>query len=314
MKLSQAYETFILYKRASGVSENTISNYQKTWNKVRLYFHADPDFHTITVEDWLRFMAWVPDEFNLAPKSVANIHTDLSSLYTWATDMDVVGAHLFRRIPRPRFEKPAIEPFTQDQVAAMLKACDVTNPWTGRDAIRSQRHTAERDRAIILVLLSTGMRASELCGICMRDLDLGNNKIDIAGKGKGRDSKQRAVYIGKRTAKALWRYLTPRISEAAPHDPLFIVGPADDERGITRDVLSRLISRIGERAGVDKAHPHRFRHTFAINYLRNGGDVLTLQRLLGHESLEMVRRYANVAAADCAAAHKTADPVDNRRL
>jgi hypothetical protein len=118
----------------------------------------------------------------------------------------------------------------------------------------------------------------------------------------------------QRPAATPTRYLTPRISEAAPHDPLFVVGPADDERGITRDVLSRLISRIGERAGVEKAHPHRFRHTFAVNYLRNGGDVLTLQRLLGHESLEMVRHYANVAAADCAAAHKTADPVDNWRL
>jgi site-specific recombinase XerD len=314
LKLSQAYETFVLYKRASGVSDNTISNYQKTWQKVRLYFHADPAFEGITLEDWLRFMAWVPDEFNLAPKSVANIHTDLSSLYTWATDMNVVKEHLFRRIPRPRFEKPDIEPFTQDQVAAMLKACDVTNPWTGREGIRSNRHTADRDRAIILVLLSTGMRASELCGICKRDLDLGNNKIDVAGKGKGRSSKQRSVYIGKRTAKALWRYLTPRLSDMLPTDPIFTVGPEDEERAFSRNVLSRLVSRIGERAGIEKAHPHRFRHTFAINYLRNGGDVLTLQRLLGHESLEMVRRYANVAAADCAAAHKTADPVDNWRL
>jgi integrase/recombinase XerD len=314
MKLSQAYETFVLYKRASGVSDNTISNYQKTWNKVRLYFHADPAFVTITLEDWLRFMAWVPDQFSLAPKSVANIHSDLSALYTWATDMNVTGEHLFRRIPRPRFEKPAIEPFTQDQVAAMLKACDTTNPWTGREGIRSKRHTADRDRAIILVLLSTGMRASELCGVCKRDLDLGNNKIDIAGKGKGRDSKQRSVYIGKRTAKAVWRYLTPRLNDMLPTDPVFTVGPEDEERAFTRNVLSRLIARIGERAGIEKTHPHRFRHTFAINYLRNGGDVLTLQRLLGHESLEMVRRYANVAAADCAAAHKTADPVDNWRL
>ncbi len=238
----------------------------------------------------------------------------LSSLYTWGTDMGVVPDHLLRRIPRPRFETPQVEPFTQDQVSAMLKACDSTNPWKGREGIRSQRHTADRDRAIILVLLSTGMRASELCGICLRDLDLGNNRISVAGKGKGRDAKQRSVYIGKRTAKALWKYLTPFIGEMNPDDPVFTVGMADDLRPFTRDVLTRLINRIGERAGIDRAYPHRFRHTFAINYLRNGGDVLTLQRLLGHESLEMVRRYANVAAADCAAAHKTADPVDNWRL
>jgi site-specific recombinase XerD len=85
MKLSQAFDTFMLYKRASGVSENTIANYKKTWQKLRLYFHADPEFQSITLEDWLHFLAWVPDEFDLAPKSVANIHTDLSSLYTWGT-------------------------------------------------------------------------------------------------------------------------------------------------------------------------------------------------------------------------------------
>lgn len=314
MKLSQAYETFILYKRASGLSENTIANYRKTWTKLRLFFHADPEFTAITIDDWLRFLAWVPDQFDLAPKSVANIHTDLSALYTWATDMGVVATHLLHRIPCPRFEKPAIEPYTQDQVAAMLKACDTTNPWTGREAIRSQRHTADRDRAIILVLLSTGMRASELCGICLRDLDLGNNKIDIAGKGRGRDSKQRAVYVGKRTAKALWRYLTPRLNTMDPTDPLFTVGPDDDQRPLTRDVLSRLVSRIGERAGLADAYPHKFRHTFAINYLRNGGDPYALQMSLGHESMEMVRRYLSLASADLAAVHLKASPVEKWRL
>lgn len=314
MKLSQAYETFILYKRASGVSDATISNYYKTWHKVEPYFPADPDITTITLDDWLHFLAWVPDEFDLAPKSVANIHTDLSSFYTWAIDMDVVPDHLIHRIPRPRFETPTIDPFTQDQVAAMLKACDATNPWKDRESVRSQRHTADRDRAILLTLLSTGMRASELCGICLGDLDLGSNRITIAGKGKGRDSKQRIVYVGKRTAKALWKYLTPQLTTLDKTDPLFAVGSDDDRRTMTRDVLSRLIRRIGERAEVTHAYPHRFRHTFAVTYLRNGGDVLTLQRLLGHESLEMVRRYANVAASDCAAAHKSADPVDNWKL
>lgn len=314
MKLSQAYDTFILYKQASGLSDNTIANYRKTWKKVRLFFHNDPQFESITHADWLKFLAWVPDQFDLAPKSVANIHTNLSALYTWATDMGVVDDHLIRRIPKPKYEKPAIDPFTRDQVAAMLAACELTAPWKGRIDVRSNRHTADRDRAIILTLLSSGMRASELCGIRLEHLDLGNNKITIAGKGRGRDSKQRLIFIGRRTSKAIWRLITPHISAMYPSDPIFTVGPDDDPRPMTRDVLSRLIKRIGQRAGVKKAHPHRFRHTFAVNYIRNGGDAITLQRILGHESLEMVKRYVNIASEDCASVHKTADPVDRWRL
>lgn len=314
MKLSQAYETFILYKQASGLSDNTIANYRKTWQKVRLFFHNDPAFETITNEDWLRFLAWAPDQFDLCPKSMANVHTDLSSLYTWATEMNIVGAHIIRNIPRPRYEKPAIDPYTKEQVAAMLEACDSSSPWNGREHIRSSCRMADRNRAIILTLLSSGMRASELCGIRLENLDLGNNKITIAGKGKGRDSKQRIIFIGRRTTKAIWKLITPHISEMYPTDHIFTAGSSDDQHQMRRDVLTRTIKRIGERAGVTNAYPHRFRHTFAINYLRNGGDAITLQRLLGHESLEMVRHYIELSTEDCGAIHRTADPVDNWRL
>ena len=77
---------------------------------------------------------------------------------------------------------------------------------------------------------------------------------------------------------------------------------------MSRHVLYTLVRRIGERAGVQHVHPHRFRHTFAITFLRNGGDLFTLQEQLGHADLTMVKRYARVAQIDVAKAHEKASP------
>jgi integrase/recombinase XerD len=162
--------------------------------------------------------------------------------------------------------------------------------------------------------VDTGIRAQELCDIQIGDLNLGTNSVKIGGKGHGRDKKERHVFISKRTAKALWRYITPRLSASGEEDRLFAVNIDDDPRPMSRDVLRRLLKRIGDRAGVSGVHPHRFRHTFAINYLRNGGDVFTLQALLGHSSLVMVQRYLRIAQTDCSEAHKQASPVENWRL
>jgi integrase/recombinase XerD len=92
--------------------------------------------------------------------------------------------------------------------------------------------------------------------------------------------------------------------------PLFSAGL----RRLTRDALRHLIGRLGDATDAQNAHPHRFHHTFAITYLRCGGDVFTLQRLLGHGSLDMVQYYAPLAQVDLEQAHRRASPVDNWRL
>ena len=79
------------------------------------------------------------------------------------------------------------------------------------------------------------------------------------------------------------------------------------------DISARLVE-AREAAGVVGVHPHRFRHTFAVNFLRNGGSVFHLQQLLGHSSLTMVRKYVVLADADIQREHIKASPVDNMRL
>ena len=167
--------------------------------------------------------------------------------------------------------------------------------------------TALRNRTIILLLLDTGVRASELCGLAIKDADLTNKRILVLGKG----NKERALPISPRTAKTLWRYLTTERKDEPVNAPLFLGSEGDP---LNRNALLKLLIRLGAKAGVRDCHPHRFRHTFAVNFLRNGGNVFELQMALGHTTLQMVQTYLVLAQADLDAAHRKASPVENWRL
>jgi len=228
----------------------------------------------------------------------------------WAVNEGYVEKNIIRTIEPPKVQEPIIEPFTKEEVQALLKACDVSKTWKNRSTTTNTRPTADRDRALILTLLDSGIRASELCGIKKADLDLTSNSIKVIGKG----NKPRLVQIGRRTSQAIWKAMLSRLESMRDDDPVFAVGTNGNERPLTRFHLLTLLERLGERAGVKSVYPHRFRHSFAIAYLRNGGDVFTLQQLLGHSELAMVRRYARIAQTDCAVVHQRASPVDNWRL
>jgi integrase/recombinase XerD len=302
--LSQAVTGFLLARAADGYSPSTISQYK--WVLERLIAQGDKPVEHITTHDLRGLLASVQ---SLAPMSVYHVWKGVRAFYKWAApELNIPRPDL--ALTRPRYVLPEVKPLTVEEVKKLLKAVERTAPAKGRrEGFTMSRPQANRDKAILLVLLDTGLRASELCRLLVRDADLTSGLVTVQPYRSGLKSRPRLVPLGQSARKAIWRYLADRRPLAS--DPLFLT---NNEKPLDRGQLLHLLVRLGERAGVTKCHPHRFRHTFAIQYLRNGGDVFTLQRLLGHTSLETVRHYLALAEADDETAHRRASPADNWRL
>lgn len=315
--LSQAITGYQLDARARRLSPHTLADYDNAFRKLQVYLVDDPPLATITPDHMRGFLASLATAApvvngrirRIGKKQTLNIHTGLSALWTWAVREGYAERHILHDIQRPRPEKPAISPYTQDDLKRLLAACDITKTYqrAGQRIQERTRGTALRDRCLLLVLLDTGVRASEICGIRIIDADLRNQRITVTGKG----SKTRHIPLSPTTAKLLFRYISADRKEAAVNAPLFL---GVNDRPLNRDSLFKLLVRLGERAGVTDCHPHRFRHTFAVLFLRNGGNTRALQDLLGHETLEMIKVYTRLADADLALAHRQASPVENWRL
>ncbi len=306
LTLSQAIEGRLLAANAKGLSENTIKEYTAYYRKLQRFYAAAPDlpddplFVEIDVEQLQRFML---TQDYLSKKSRSNIRISLSSMWAWSTSYHLTSYNVAGELETIKPESRAVHPFTRDDVKSMLNCVDRSKPYT-RPGKRECTHTvvqALRNKAMIYLLLDTGLRSSELASLLIKDVDKRNMRAKVMGKG----SKERIVPFSSSTSLAIWRYLASR-PDARPEDPVFIT---TRDRPLDNYEVYDVICGIGERAGVANAHPHRFRHTFAINFLRNNGNIYTLKEILGHASLKMCLRYLEIAQADIEKNYRPASPV-----
>lgn len=277
LTLKKAIEGFNLECNARGLSPHTISNYMDTLNRFCEKL-GDIKINQITTSDIISFLN---SYTHLKNKSLLNMHISLSAFWSWLVRQGYAEENILRKIPRPKPQIIAIQPFTELEIKAMFG---------------SLGKNEDRNRAILLLLLDTGIRASELVNLKRDNIDLQSRTIKVLGKG----NKERIIPFSTRTATAIFKVLAQTDTEY----PF----------GLNRCRLTHLLQEIGKRAGVQKVHAHRFRHTFAVYYLRNGGDIFSLQAILGHSSMEMVKRYLALAQVDINQAHKRASPVLSLKL
>jgi len=165
--------------------------------------------------------------------------------------------------------------------------------------------TGDRDGAMLLCLLDTGARAMEFLALDLDDLNQARGTILIR---KGKGSKPRMVYLGKKSRRAVRKYLNHREDDKPA---LWVTHPRYGSDRLSYDGLREVLTRRAADAKVEQPSLHDFRRAFALAMLRNGTDVYTLAKLMGHEGITVLQRYLKQTYQDTEDAHRRAGPVDN---
>lgn len=225
-----------------------------------------------------------------SPRYQRNLFVDCSTFFEYLVSEERLPTNPMRRIPKPKIPQDQIAPFSPEQVRAILAAA--------KESLES-----DRNLALVMLMLDTGARASEVCGLTYRDIDLGSNACRVLGKG----GKTRMLPFSPSTGRALGRYIAQGDYET--DDKVFWTRQGNP---VDRFTLLEIVRHLGERAGVKgvRCSPHTFRHTFAVEFLRGGGNAPTLKELLGHTTLNMTLRYVALADADLLEQHRLHSPVE----
>jgi site-specific recombinase XerD len=232
----------------------------------------------------------------VAASAIRNYVRDLKTFASWLAQEHYTPEHRLAAIKLPKVDETPIEPFTDADLDVIFRSLNPTDPCDLRDYV------------VLHTLWDTGMRVRELVALTLDDVDLKTRQMRIqhAKFGKWRD-----IGFGKETQKYLTRYFTlSRPEPAIAGDRhLFL---SLDGYPLTEGAVQKMCRRYTKRTGIH-IHPHRFRHTFAVQMLRAGTDLRTLQRLMGHSDIRILSRYLNLASDDAIRAHQTNSPADRHQ-
>ena len=307
LDLTNLIQGFKFSCQTEGKSPKTIEWYNDFLNGFRKYlsFKRFPvDLHQIHRNHIRAYIAYLQNEARtargskpFAPATIQGAVRTLKAFFSWALREEYIESNPMTKIPVPKATYKIVNTYTQEQITNLISLCNKSDG------------SGCRNLAILLLLLDTGIRVSELVGIDLNDVNLTEGYIKIR---YAKGGKERLIPIGSLVQKSLWRYtnsyrpkpLTQKVTR------LFL---SNHGVPLTRSGVQQMIRRYGKRANIDgvRCSPHTFRHSFSKHYLLNGGDIFSLQRILGHSSLASVRNYLNLFTVDIKKQHQRFSPVDN---
>jgi integrase/recombinase XerC/integrase/recombinase XerD len=302
ISLATLVEEYLVTCRLEGKTPKTIRGYREKLTRfVNTVGGTLADFNLHTARAYVASLqqankfeghpSKAPIDERLSVMTVRNHVRTLTAFSTWLEREEYTKSNILAKLKAPKAPKKVMETLIVEEVTSILNGFN-TNTATGC-----------RNATIFCVFLDTGLRCAELLDLKLSNLHVEDGWLKIMGKGQ----KERIVPFGNRTARLLQRYVNHFRPNNHGTETVFLNLEGDP---LTESAIASLFRRIAAKANIPRLHVHLLRHTFATNYLVGGGDSLTLQRILGHETLEMTRRYVDQVASQVTVLRVRYSPVD----
>lgn len=276
MNLSQAYEMFMQEQKFRGNSHETISYYKICLNMFIDYCGSDLDVSDLDVILFKGYQLYLSENKDIKRVSVRTYSRAVRVFYRYLYFEDIIDINI-NKLKLIKADKEVIMPLTDIEVKQLLNSFE---PLT---------FLGERDKLMCMLMLDCGLRRGEVVKLKLSDIDKSKRTMIINGKG----SKQRIVPFGKTVKNQLMRYLALRTEKPCYSDSLFLT---IEREPITSNAIKMLFQRLKSSSGISRLYPHLLRHTFATNYIIQGGNLEVLRVLLGHSSISITQIYIHLAA------------------
>lgn len=262
-KIAKRYLACLL---VDGKSKKTVYQYGR--HLARLSETIRKDFTELTAYD-IRYYLALQKERNLSNRSLENMRAALSAFFSWMTTEEIIPKNPMATIKPVTYVDEIRKPFSEVEIDALRSAC-----------------RSKRDRALVEILLASGVRVSELSAMNVVDIDMVGMIVQVK---HGKGGKERKTYVNPVACKHLRDYLKSRPEK---HEEALFCNTKHER--LEDSGIRYILKQIAGRAGVNDCHPHRFRRTFATSLSNRGMDVQEIQQLMGHSSITTTLQYISI--------------------
>lgn len=308
MTIKNALEKFMIYQKVSGNSPKTIENYYSQCNYFIDFLNEDIDLNNLTMEHLNQYVIYLQQrqlkakKFNgtyktgkLSSISIQSYIRQLRTFINFCYHEEYIITDLGKRLRIPKAIKKIFKILTKEEIETLFNNFDFNSMLGYRNAV------------MIILMLDCGFRISEVINLKLYDVNFEDNLLTVLGKG----NKERIVPMGNVSKKYLKNFINSVRINSKYADLTNNVFFTRTGQPIRYNTIKCYFARLRKQTNIERLHPHLLRHTFATMYLINGGDTLSLQKILGHTSLKMAEIYVDCSLSFLIAQYKKYSPVDS---